>query len=353
MSQQLSLFPEIIKSKKIRTPSKPTLLTKSDLASYDHIIVAFSGGKDSWACLLHLLDLDVAREKIELWHHLVDGRECSRLMDWPITESYCRAAAAAFSLPIYFSWKVGGFEREMLKEKQRTAPTCFEVPGGKVKQIGGKTGKLGTRLKFPQVSGNLAVRWCSSYLKIQVAEAALRNQERFRNARTLFVTGERAQESKNRAKYATFEPHSQDRRSSKKLKRHIDHWRPVHSWRERKVWQIMEKYRINAHPAYKLGWGRVSCMKCIFGSSNQWASNLAIDPAGTQAIDDYERQFGLTISRGGLSVLQRVDIDGVAYQMEEADIKAALSTEYHEPIILPLGTWELPAGAYGENCGPT
>lgn len=77
MNQQLSLLPELISSKKIRTPSKPTLLLKEDLATYDHIIVAFSGGKDSWACLLHLLDLDVERKKIELWHHLVDGREGS------------------------------------------------------------------------------------------------------------------------------------------------------------------------------------------------------------------------------------------------------------------------------------
>jgi len=60
-----------------------------DLASYDVIIVAFSGGKDSAACVLHLLDLGVPKHKIELWHHLVDGREGSTLMDWPCTEAYC------------------------------------------------------------------------------------------------------------------------------------------------------------------------------------------------------------------------------------------------------------------------
>lgn len=353
MTEQLSLMPEIIKPKKLRTPSKPTFLSKPDLAQYDYIIIAFSGGKDSWACLLHLLDLGVAREKIELWHHLVDGREGSTLMDWPITEDYCRAAATAFELPLYFSWKVGGFEREMLRKNARTAPIRFEVPGGEVRQIGGTGGKLGTRLKFPQVSGNLRVRWCSSYLKIQVAEAALRNQKRFRNARTLFITGERGEESTNRAKYATFEPHSQDRRDSKKLARHIDHWRPVHDWRSSEVWQIMQKYRVNPHPAYKLGWGRVSCMKCIFGSNHQWASNALIDRSGTQTIDDYEHQFGITISRGGLSVLERVKIDGVAYQMAKADILAARSQDYDEAIILPAGTWQLPPGAFGESCGPS
>jgi len=41
---------------------------------YDKILVAFSGGKDSIACVLHLLDLGIPRSSIELHHHLVDGR---------------------------------------------------------------------------------------------------------------------------------------------------------------------------------------------------------------------------------------------------------------------------------------
>jgi hypothetical protein len=52
-----------------------------DLASYDHILVAYSSGKDSQACLLYLLELGVPREKIECQHHLVDGREGPSLMD--------------------------------------------------------------------------------------------------------------------------------------------------------------------------------------------------------------------------------------------------------------------------------
>ena len=34
-------------------------------------------------------------------------------------------AAVALGLPIYFSWKVGGFEREMLRDGARTAPTTL------------------------------------------------------------------------------------------------------------------------------------------------------------------------------------------------------------------------------------
>ncbi|MCL4526404.1 MAG: hypothetical protein M1492_07905 [Gammaproteobacteria bacterium] len=127
-----------------------------DLDSYDHILVAFSGGKDSMACLLHLLELGVSRKRLELWHHRIDGAD-GALMDWPVTEDYCSTIAAHFCLPIFFSWKEGGFEREMLRDRSPTAPIHFEAPDG-LHTIGG-LGPQGTRQKFPQVSGNLAVRW--------------------------------------------------------------------------------------------------------------------------------------------------------------------------------------------------
>jgi hypothetical protein len=98
--------------------------TEPDLKTYDRYVIAFSGGKDSLGCLLHLLERGVDLSRIELHHHLVDGREGSALMDWPITESYCEAIAKAFGIPLTFSHRVGGFEREMLRENAPTAPVC-------------------------------------------------------------------------------------------------------------------------------------------------------------------------------------------------------------------------------------
>ena len=54
---------------------------------YDKIIVLFSGGKDSLACTLDLLERGVPREKIELWHHDIDGGHPTRKMDWPVTQN--------------------------------------------------------------------------------------------------------------------------------------------------------------------------------------------------------------------------------------------------------------------------
>jgi 3'-phosphoadenosine 5'-phosphosulfate sulfotransferase (PAPS reductase)/FAD synthetase len=48
----------------------------------------------------------------------------------------------------------------------------------------------------------------------------------FRDGKTLVVTGERAEESPNRARYKVFEPHRADNRHGRRVIRHVDHWRP-------------------------------------------------------------------------------------------------------------------------------
>ena len=322
-------------------------MTTPQLNDYDKIIVAFSGGKDSLACLLHILDLGIDKNKIELWHHDVDGRS-SNFMDWACTDDYCRKVAETFNVKIYYSWKVGGFEREMLRDNSRTAPTAFEQPDGTIKQVGGTRGKESTRLKFPQVSPDLSVRWCSAYLKIDVCATAIRNQERFNNSRTLVVTGERAEESASREKYKEFEPHRSDNRDGKK-RRLVDQWRPVHLWKEQTVWDIIRKYKVNPHPAYLLGWGRVSCAACIFGNKDQWASLREINLEQIDKIIHYEKLFGLTINRS--KSIPELIVDGKPYSSIRASVaRIANSSEYTEPVI--LDNWTLPAGAFGDSCGP-
>ena len=318
------------------------------LPSYQKVIIAFSGGKDSLACVLHLLECGVPRDRIELWHHAIDGHG-EPFMDWPCTPAYCHGIARALSLPIYYSWREGGFLREMLRQGTPTAPVHFECADGHCGQSGGK-GLPGTRQKFPQVSADLSVRWCSAYLKIDVADIALRNQSRFNGLRTLFVTGERAEESPARARYNVFQTHRADARAGK-LCRHIDHWRPVLHWPERRVWEIIEKHQINPHPAYRLGWGRVSCFSCIFGSPNQWASVRKIAPEWFARLADYERQFGKTIQRKH-SIVQLADQGHPYPGCDDLVLVAeALAKIWSGPAV--VSPWHLPQGAFGESTGPT
>lgn len=327
------------------------ICVEPNLADYDRFAVFQSGGKDSIACVLHLLDCGVDVSKIELHHHDVDGREGSTLMDWPITRSYCAAFAKAFGLKLYFSWKKGGIEGEMLRSNERTAPVAWETPEGSVVESGGTGGKPGTRRRFPQVSADLRVRWCSSYVKIDVGARVLSTDARFRHGKTLVITGERAQESASRARYKTFERYRADNRNGARVQRWIDHWRPIHKWDDKEVWAILQRHNVNPHPAYHLGWCRTSCLSCIFGSANQWASVRCIAPEAFERIASYEEEFGSTIQRK-LSVRQLADM-GTPYEMAPDMVKLAMSQEYPvDLIIVPEGEWRLPAGAFGEASGP-
>jgi len=322
-------------------------VTTLDINSYDYYVVAFSGGKDSTACFLHLLNLGIPKDKIELWHHAIDGKEGSTLMDWPVTPDYCRQFAKNFEVKYYESWKVGGFEGEMLRNNTPTASKKFEDPSGNIIECGGE-GPMGTRLKFPQISPDLSVRWCSAYLKIDVCTCAINHQKRFEGKRTLVISGERAEESKARAGYNIFEKDNCHRDG--RIHRIVHHWRPIQLWKEKEVWDIIEKYKVCPHPAYRLGWARLSCMSCIFGSKNQWASVRKIAPDHFNRIAAYETQFGVTIKRKG-TVVDLANTGTPYDSMDHKLISLGLGRNYSDPIFVE--NWKLPAGAFGESAGPS
>src|SRR5436305_9654212 len=97
------------------------------LHEYDRILVSFSGGKDSLALVLDLLERGVPRDRIQLWHQCVDGEAGvdQPLVDWPCTESYVRAVGKALGVRTFFQWRLGGFRGEMLKENACTRPVRF------------------------------------------------------------------------------------------------------------------------------------------------------------------------------------------------------------------------------------
>lgn len=321
-----------------------------NLDQYVECILFFSG-KDSLAALLHLLELGVPRSKIEIHHHLVDG-DSDKFMEWPVTRDYCRKVAAAFGLRYVESWKVGGFRREMLRENAQTAPIAVPMPDGTHLATGGDRSKLSTRLKFPQVSPDLRVRWCSSACKVDVASRYFCTNPRFQDGRKrLVVTGERAEESSNRAHYAVFEPSRSDNRGGKFVDRYLDHWRAVHAWSELRVWEIIKRWRVAPHPSYHIGVGRASCSHCVFSSHNQVATMRFLDPKGHSEIAQYERTFGVTIHRN-LSIGARADVGQILPGAHTDWGRVVMSETYDLPII--VDDWQLPIGAMSGECsGPT
>lgn len=340
----------VIEESSLALAQSPAVLHNIDLNSYDHILHCNSGGKDSVSSLLALIEAGAPRDRIELHHQLVDGTG-STLMDWPVSRSYVDKLGEAFGIPVYHSWREGGIEREMCRDQERTAPVTWQTVGGQLRTAGGDRGKESTRRKFPQQSSDLRVRWCSAYAKIDVFARVVSNEERFHNKRILVVTGERAEESAARANYLEFETHRSDLRNGIKVKRHVDHIRPIHKWSEAQVWAMLEKYRVNPHPAYWLGFSRASCRDCIFNGPNEWATVRTHMPAAFIPIANYETNFGVTIHRN-LTVNDQAD-RGVPFPCSLEMLLLAESHNYYSEIILPEGQWKLPPGAFKGGAGPS
>jgi 3'-phosphoadenosine 5'-phosphosulfate sulfotransferase (PAPS reductase)/FAD synthetase len=259
-----------------------------DPANNVSTIIAFSGGKDSIAMVLKALDMGIPKERIELWHHDIDG-EGEDLFDWKCTKSYCIAFAKAFGVKILFSYRKGGIVREIYKNNELSQPVFFQ------KEMGGEfftwTPKdnpefYNTRLKFPSVGADLQTRWCSYQVKIDVMQKAITHSERFDNANIVIMTGERRDESKNRGKYAEIEKY----RGASSTRRAIV-WRSIIDWSERDVWDAIERYKVQPHPCYELGWGRCSCQLCIFSSANTWASIEEINKRKVARIAEIEKDL--------------------------------------------------------------
>lgn len=242
----------------------------------------------------------------------------------------------------------------MLKENSHSRAHMIETPEGLLSLERDKSrARPGTRLRFPQVSASLQTRWCSSALKIDVGRRALNNQQRFNHQRILFVTGERREESSNRARYNQLEPHACDRRSGRKG-RHVDSWRPVLHWSEQAVWAILERHGVLPPVPYRLGWGRSSCRLCIFSSRMIWATLRRYFPESLDPVANYEQRFESTISRDRIPVL---DVADQAKSMEIEDFVALEQSRQHEytlPIFAGSGhEWTLPPGAYARaSAGP-
>ena len=168
------------------------------LEEYDLIVILMSGGKDSVAAYYKLLELGVPKEKMEFWHHDIDGGHPERKMDWRCTESYVKALAEAEGVPLRLSWRVNGFFGELYRigasepiewvepdtgevKQCRLSPKylkCQELKEAATEQMEEQLREQGYRMKFPMKTGDLSRRWCSAYLKIMVADSVMGNLDR-------------------------------------------------------------------------------------------------------------------------------------------------------------------------------
>ena len=125
----------------------------------------------------------------------------------------------------------------------------------------------------------------------------------------------------------------------------MDQWRAVLEWSEAEVWAIIRRWKIRPHPAYLLSWGRESCLCCIFGGPDQWASVRAIARSRFDRIAAYEEQFGVTIKRN-MSVVEAADKGESFVDLNSPWVAVAMGTTFPaSSFILPENEeWTFPAG---------
>lgn len=369
------------------------------LEDYHLIVVLTSGGKDSAASFLHLLELGVPKDRIELWHHDVDGHNSVRKMDWPVTQAYIKAFAKVFGVKLRTSWRVNGFFGELYRvgasypieyEDGGQVVTCPLSPkqleserlrkailAGSMDEDALK--RYGYRMKFPAKSGDLARRWCSAYLKIGVADTVVRNlsspqqgrwcsgavkaqvesgvmsnlQSTKQDVKLLIVSGERRGESPGRSKYNEMELHRLN--ATAKARRLVHHWRPVIEWSERDVWETLRRHNVVPHPCYMAGWNRCSCALCIFSLPHHWAGirELFPDRYAEMKRDEEILQFTIDNNKslddyvGGARSCVNHDAPKAVRQLVTGSFTA------NDILVPDLGLWRFPAGAFhGQAGGP-
>jgi 3'-phosphoadenosine 5'-phosphosulfate sulfotransferase (PAPS reductase)/FAD synthetase len=302
------------------------------------IIVAFSGGKDSVAMVLYLLELGIPKERIHLHHHDVDGNSYRPIFDWECTKDYCRAFAQAFGLKLFISYREGGIYREINRENQPKGDVYYQIePDGEYQIARAKADKLNTRLMFPAVQSDIRYRWCSATAKIEVLRTVTSWSEAYQKG-CYVLTGERRAESTARSKYDYQEVYHTSNKN-----RPIQQLRIILDWSEAQVWDILKRWRVQPHPAYMLGWSRCSCKICIFSGPNIWATVNEIDKPRIEMIDMTEKKINHTLYHK-LTILEKV-AQGTAMKVNKYWLRQSI--KFTVPIIVPENKlWKIPVGAF-------
>ncbi|WP_067469652.1 phosphoadenosine phosphosulfate reductase family protein [Nocardia amamiensis] len=256
----------------------PNTMPGPDLASYDHIVISLSGGKDSQATLDHTV---TAARAAGVAHRITAVHADLGRAEWPGTAALAAEHAAFYGL--------------RFETVARRGPDLLA--------------RIEERGRFPDA----ARRWCTSDFKrgpIRRLFTALAAESRAagitgRPVRLLSVMGQRAEESPARRRLTPFThdgsrtcpcPQCHHHRAqgispghgASNTRKHVDTWLPAHHWTTADVWRRIAAAGTRPHPAYAAGMPRLSCIFCVLASkpalirAAQLAPELAAEYAGVE-----------------------------------------------------------------------
>lgn len=239
-------------------------------------VVNHSGGKDSQAMMIKLLDI-VPRQQLLVVHATL-GR-----VEWHGALELAQQQAADAGVPFIVAraiWKDGS-AKDFLNMAERRFAARPEVPS------------------FPSKS----CRTCTSDLKRDPIDREVRRYANERGIKLIVsCEGLRAQESDDRAKLEVF---TFDKRNSK-AGRQVFKWLPIHELTTEEVFATIAAADQAPHWAYAAGNERLSCVFCIFGSKNDILRGAIARPELFAEYIALEEKTGYTMHMSRKSLTQIV-----------------------------------------------
>lgn len=222
------------------------------------VVSNHSGGKDSQAMLIRLLDI-VPRSQLVVVHASLGA------VEWPGALELARDQAAAAAVPFI----VATARKTLLEMVERRFATRPEVPS------------------WPSAS----TRQCTSDLKRGPIQREVRAFAKAHGFKTIInCLGLRAEESPGRARRKPF-----GRMAISNSVLTWYEWLPIHGLSTEEVFAAIAGAGQRPHYAYGLGNDRLSCVFCIMGSARDAANGATHRPELLRQYEELEQRTGYTM----------------------------------------------------------
>lgn len=233
-------------------------------------VVNHSGGKDSQAMLIKLLEI-VPRNQLLVVHASLGD------IEWHGALELAQQQATDAGLPFI----VARAEKSFLDMVERRFASRPDVPS------------------FPSAS----TRQCTSDLKRGPIEREVRRYMKAHGlTKVVSCTGIRAAESASRAKANVFQRNERNSVAG----RDWYEWAPIHALSTDQVFATIAAAGQQPHPAYAAGNERLSCVFCIMGSKNDIALGAKARPDLFARYVELEARTGYTMHMSRKSLMQLV-----------------------------------------------
>lgn len=236
-------------------------------------VVNHSGGKDSQAMLIELLEIIPAAQILVV--HATLGR-----FEWKGALEHAKTQALNAGVPFITAESKKSF-LEMVMNRYLTRPSAPSWPGAKYRQ-------------------------CTSDLKRgPITRETRRYAKNHGFTRIVNCMGMRSQESPARAKQHDWKMNPLNSVAGRTW---FD-WLPIHAISESEVFQIIARAGQQLHHAYRLGNRRLSCLFCIFACANDLINAARTEPELYAEFVAMEKRTGYTMH---VSQIPLEQITGIA-----------------------------------------